>query len=219
MADDDWWPMQILIKCPNQIVRQVRGTDHADLLVVPLRHARWCFWCCCRVGVNSQSIGLPLNFVAVNRRAPILHPWYKGSWNGLTSPTCSTGRGAGGARNVIALSHPAGGDPSQFRSCPLWAFSVSCLWLGRKIRFNVPCQATFKSYSSNPIRTFLPSLLLWIKRQKWCGRAMTQQTSKEAPALSGRDRKGNSQPLACCCLPTLLEDSAVGWTTITVGNF
>ena len=24
MADDDWWPMQILIKCPNQIVRQVR---------------------------------------------------------------------------------------------------------------------------------------------------------------------------------------------------
>lgn len=21
---DDWWPMQILIKCPNQIVRQVR---------------------------------------------------------------------------------------------------------------------------------------------------------------------------------------------------
>lgn len=24
MADDNWWPMQILIKCPNQIVRQVR---------------------------------------------------------------------------------------------------------------------------------------------------------------------------------------------------
>ncbi|XP_058880437.1 ubiquitin carboxyl-terminal hydrolase 34 isoform X1 [Acipenser ruthenus] len=23
MADDDWWPMQILIKCPNQIVRQM----------------------------------------------------------------------------------------------------------------------------------------------------------------------------------------------------
>lgn len=23
MADDNWWPMQILIKCPNQIVRQV----------------------------------------------------------------------------------------------------------------------------------------------------------------------------------------------------
>lgn len=25
MADDNWWPMQILIKCPNQIVRQVRN--------------------------------------------------------------------------------------------------------------------------------------------------------------------------------------------------
>ncbi|GAA6077695.1 ubiquitin carboxyl-terminal hydrolase 34 isoform X1, partial [Tachysurus ichikawai] len=23
MADDNWWPMQILIKCPNQIVRQM----------------------------------------------------------------------------------------------------------------------------------------------------------------------------------------------------
>ncbi len=23
MAEDDWWPQQILIKCPNQVVRQV----------------------------------------------------------------------------------------------------------------------------------------------------------------------------------------------------
>ena len=23
MAEDDWWPIQILIKCPNQVVRQV----------------------------------------------------------------------------------------------------------------------------------------------------------------------------------------------------
>jgi len=23
MAEDDWWPQQILIKCPNQMVRQV----------------------------------------------------------------------------------------------------------------------------------------------------------------------------------------------------
>lgn len=32
MADDNWWPMQILIKCPNQIVRQVSAGQFRSLL-------------------------------------------------------------------------------------------------------------------------------------------------------------------------------------------
>lgn len=34
MADDNWWPMQILIKCPNQIVRQVSALSHRALQVL-----------------------------------------------------------------------------------------------------------------------------------------------------------------------------------------
>ena len=36
MADDDWWPMQILIKCPNQIVRQVRKIFFEKVVVFKL---------------------------------------------------------------------------------------------------------------------------------------------------------------------------------------
>lgn len=40
MADDNWWPMQILIKCPNQIVRQVTGDGTASARFKP-SHLHW----------------------------------------------------------------------------------------------------------------------------------------------------------------------------------
>jgi len=36
MAEDDWWPQQILIKCPNHTVRQVGGTSAGWGLVLQM---------------------------------------------------------------------------------------------------------------------------------------------------------------------------------------
>ena len=30
MAKSDWWPQQILIKCPNQMIRQVKASVFAE---------------------------------------------------------------------------------------------------------------------------------------------------------------------------------------------